>query len=121
MSVVSTVLVLPDAREDASAISELGRRVTALRPEVEVTFRNLSEVRPYPESSPSDHWGGSKVPEAAVWAAALNHIDGAAVVAEARKCDWRHPALVVYQDQDDDRWSYVTIGLRKPEGLGENE
>lgn len=35
-----------------------------------------------------------------------------------RRIDWAHPALVVYREDGDDRWSYVTLGLNTPE-LGE--
>lgn len=37
-----------------------------------------------------------------------------------RRIDWRHPVLVVYREDGDDRWSYVTIGLNTPE-LGDGE
>lgn len=119
MSVVSTMLLLPNAREPEASIHALNELLVQLRPGIGDRFRNLSEVRPYPEPSPSDHWGGSKVPEAYAWGAALNHISGNDVATEARKVEWHFPALLVYQDQDDDRWSYVTLGLNKPE-LGED-
>ena len=32
-----------------------------------------------------------------------------------RRIDWRHPALVVYREDGDDRWSYVMVGLSTPE------
>jgi len=43
------------------------------------------------------------------------------LLARLRNIDWRHPALVVYREDGDDRWSYVTIGLNTPEGPGEGE
>jgi hypothetical protein len=35
-----------------------------------------------------------------------------------RAIDWRHPALFVYREPSEDRWSFVTLGLSSPE-LGE--
>lgn len=43
------------------------------------------------------------------------------VMAGLRQIDWRHPALIVYREDGDDRWSYVALGLNSPEGLGEGE
>jgi hypothetical protein len=36
-----------------------------------------------------------------------------------RRIDWAYPALVVYRESGDDRWSYVTLGLSLRE-LGED-
>lgn len=41
-------------------------------------------------------------------------------LARLRRIDWRHPALVVYREDGDDRWSYVTLGLNTPE-FGEED
>lgn len=119
MSVVTTILLLPDAREPQASIHALNEQLVQLRPGPGDRFRNLSEVHPYPEPSPSDHWGGSKAPEADVWAAALNHISGDEVARAARRCDWAYPALLVYQDDGDDRWSHVMLGLSLKPELGE--
>lgn len=35
------------------------------------------------------------------------------------RIDWAYPALLVYRAGDEDRWSFVTVGLNKPE-LGED-
>lgn len=35
--------------------------------------------------------------------------------------DWRHPALLVYRSDGDDRWSYMTLGLSSREWLGEGD
>lgn len=43
------------------------------------------------------------------------------VLVELRSIDWAHPALVVYREDGDDRWSYVMVGLNTPEGLGEGD
>lgn len=120
MSVVTTVLVLPDAREGSGSIELLNSQLVQIRPHGADQLRELSAVNAYPALSPSDHWGGPKAPEADVWGAAFNHISGAEVVERARKVNWSHPVLILYQDQDDFRWSYVTLGLNTPEGLGED-
>lgn len=120
MSVVTTVLLLPDAREPRASIDALNERLVQVRPSPGDLFRNLSEVNPYPEPSPSDFWGGTKVPEADAWGAAFNHVSIDDVLEQAWQCDWRHPALVAYQGQDDFRWSFVTLGLSAKPELGED-
>lgn len=40
------------------------------------------------------------------------------LLARLRRVDWRHPALLVYREQGENRWSYVMLGLSSPE-LGE--
>lgn len=62
-----------------------------------------------------------------VYDAALSLIeDGFAVESAAatlerlRQLDWRHPVLIVYREDGDNRWSYVTLGLNTPE-LGEGD
>lgn len=37
-----------------------------------------------------------------------------------RGLDFERPALLVYREDGDDRWSYVTLGLNTPE-LGEGD
>lgn len=32
-----------------------------------------------------------------------------------RRISWAHPALLVYREEGEDRWSQVLLGLNKPE------
>lgn len=50
----------------------------------------------------------------------LSTRSAASVLMALRAIDWRHPALFVYREAEDDRWSYVTLGLSSPE-LGEGD
>lgn len=46
-------------------------------------------------------------------------LSGSDVLVRLRALDWNYPALLVHRSSGDDRWSYVTLGLRPPE-LGED-
>lgn len=42
------------------------------------------------------------------------------VIGRLRRIDWAHPALLVYREEGEDRWSQVLLGLNKPE-FGEGD
>jgi hypothetical protein len=42
------------------------------------------------------------------------------VLPRLRRIDWAHPALLVYREEGEDRWSQVLLGLNKPE-FGEED
>ena len=98
MSAVSTVLVLPDSREDLGVIDALNERLKALCYLANPVWPSRSGLTP-------------RLWTHTAWGAGFLPIDGNAVVTEARKCDWEHPVLIVYKDQGDDRWSHALVGL----------
>lgn len=62
--------------------------------------------------------------QAAAWAAGdvlTSSVDQSVdvVLERLRRIDWAYPALLVYRATGEDRWSYVTFGLSRPE-LGED-
>lgn len=51
--------------------------------------------------------------------ASTRDLSSSDVLVRLRALDWNYPALLVHRSPGDDRWSYVTLGLRSSE-LGED-
>lgn len=109
MSAVTTMMMLPNSREPFQTINEFQAALKAADTDRGQQFQSLSEVREWPVPSPTDHWGGSKAPEAEVWGAALNHVPAADVLAAARTVRWCFHVIFVWQDPYGDSWQTETV------------
>lgn len=59
------------------------------------------------------------VNDAAANAAALAGDSTEEMLRELRSIDWAYPALFIYREADEDRWSQVMLGLSLKPELGE--
>jgi hypothetical protein len=109
MSVVTTIMMLPRWDEPTENINAFNQALARADTERGQQLRNIADVRPYPEPAPSDFWGGTKVPEADVWAAALNYFPGDQVVEVAKECRWLRPVLFIWVNDFAEGWQQVTI------------
>lgn len=51
--------------------------------------------------------------------ASTRDLSSSDVLVRLRALDWNYPCLLVHRTEGESRWSYVTLGLNKPE-LGED-
>ena len=70
----------------------------------EVGYSELEEI--------SDHAGGTKVLQAEIWSAALNHFEGYEEqhVDVFRRAKWEQPekAVLIFEREEDERWT-ITV------------
>lgn len=100
----TTYVLFPDGRDDDFGVSAVNREMRA---------RNTG---PAPYHGPYRPLGfGAK---AKAWYSVGSGIQPDEMLAMLKAVDWPFPARLVYRTGDEDRWSYVTLGLSSPE-LGE--
>jgi hypothetical protein len=99
-----TYVLFPDGRDNDLGVSAVNREMRA---------RNNGPAQYHSPFRPVDF--GAK---ARSWYSVGSGIQPDGMLALLKAVDWPFPAMLVYRTGDEDRWSFVTLGLSSSE-LGE--